>query len=102
MRNVSQLHPALQKKVVELQKECKKQGIKIKIGECFRTVSEQNALYAKEGQHREALLLMQKEIVMLQCINGELLLTFSWIWMLTKMERNQMMHLTMQLSYLTK
>ena len=47
MRNVSQLHPTLQKKVVELQKECKKQGIKIKIGECFRTVAEQNALYAK-------------------------------------------------------
>lgn len=47
MRNVSQLHPELQKKVVKLQKECLKVGIKIKIGECFRTVSEQNALYAK-------------------------------------------------------
>ena len=47
MRNVSQLHPELQKKVVKLQKECLKEGIKIKIGECFRTVAEQNALYAK-------------------------------------------------------
>lgn len=47
MRNVSQLHPVLQKKVVKLQKECLKAGIKIKIGECFRTVAEQNALYAK-------------------------------------------------------
>lgn len=47
MRNVSQLHPELQKKVVKLQKECLKAGIKIKIGECFRTVAEQNALYAK-------------------------------------------------------
>lgn len=47
MRNVSQLHPTLQKKVVKLQQECKKQGIKIKIGECVRTVAEQNALYAK-------------------------------------------------------
>lgn len=47
MRNVSQLHPELQKKVVKLQKECLKVGIKIKIGECFRTVAEQNALYAK-------------------------------------------------------
>ena len=47
MRNVSQLHPTLQKKVVELLKECKKQGIKIKIGECLRTVAEQDALYAK-------------------------------------------------------
>ena len=43
MRNVSQLHPELQKKVVKLQKECLKAGIKIKIGECFRTVAEQNA-----------------------------------------------------------
>lgn len=47
MRNVSQLHPTLQKKVVKLQQECKRQGIKIKIGECFRTAAEQNALYAK-------------------------------------------------------
>ena len=47
MRNVSQLHPELQKKVVKLQKECLKAGIKIKIGECFRTEAEQNALYAK-------------------------------------------------------
>ena len=47
MRNVSQLHPELQKKVVKLQQECLKAGIKIKIGECLRTVAEQNALYAK-------------------------------------------------------
>ena len=47
MRNVSQLHPELKKKVVKLQKECLKAGIKIKIGECFRTVAEQTALYAK-------------------------------------------------------
>lgn len=47
MRNVSQLHPELQKKVVKLQQECLKEGIKIKIGECFRTEAEQNALYAK-------------------------------------------------------
>jgi hypothetical protein len=47
MRNVSQLHPELKKKVVKLQKECLKAGIKIKIGECVRTVEEQNALYAK-------------------------------------------------------
>lgn len=47
MRNVSQLHPKLKKKAVKLQKECLKAGIKIKIGECVRTVAEQNALYAK-------------------------------------------------------
>lgn len=47
MRNVSQLHHELKKKVAKLQKECLKAGIKIKIGECVRTVAEQNALYAK-------------------------------------------------------
>lgn len=47
MRNISQLHPELKKKAVKLQKECLKVGIKIKIGECVRTVAEQNALYAK-------------------------------------------------------
>lgn len=47
MRDVSQLHPELQKKVEELQKLCKKNGITIGIGECVRTVAEQDALYAK-------------------------------------------------------
>lgn len=47
MRNVSQLHPKAQKKAMQLQQECLKAGIKIKIGECVRTVAEQNALYAK-------------------------------------------------------
>lgn len=47
MRNISQLHPEAQKKALKLQQECLKIGIKIKIGECFRTVDEQDALYAK-------------------------------------------------------
>lgn len=47
MRNISQLHPEAQKKALKLQQECLKVGIKIKIGECFRTVDEQDALYAK-------------------------------------------------------
>ena len=47
MRNVSQLHPTLQKKIIQLQAECKKHGIIIGIGECLRTVAEQDALYAK-------------------------------------------------------
>ena len=46
MRNISQLHPEAQKKALKLQQECLKVGIKIKIGECFRTVDEQDALYA--------------------------------------------------------
>jgi hypothetical protein len=47
MRNVSDLHPDLQKKVGELKAICKKNGITIGIGECLRTVAEQDALYAK-------------------------------------------------------
>ena len=47
MRDTSKLHPVLREKMNELIKECKKQGIKIGIGECVRTVAEQDALYAK-------------------------------------------------------
>lgn len=46
-RNVNQLHPWLQYKLQRLLKECKKQGLQVGIGECFRTFSEQNALYAQ-------------------------------------------------------
>lgn len=47
MRDVKQLHPDLQKKVQQLITACAKQGITIGIGECVRTVAEQDALYAK-------------------------------------------------------
>ena len=47
MRNMSALHPQLQQKLAELQKICKKNGLKIGIGECLRTVEEQDALYAQ-------------------------------------------------------
>lgn len=47
MRDVKQLYPALQKKIVELQILCAKNGISIGIGECYRTAAEQDALYAK-------------------------------------------------------
>ena len=46
-RDISKLHPKLQEKIEALKKECKKQGITIGIGECVRTVAEQDALYAK-------------------------------------------------------
>ena len=46
-RNISDLHPRLQVIIPKLKAECEKQGIKISIGECFRTVAEQDALYAK-------------------------------------------------------
>lgn len=46
-RDITQLHPRLQKKVDELISLCKKNGIAIKISECYRTVDEQNELYAQ-------------------------------------------------------
>lgn len=47
MRNVGALHPVLQDKIIELQKLCKQNNITIGIGECVRTVAEQDALYAQ-------------------------------------------------------
>lgn len=47
MRDRSALHPLLQQKIAELEKLCKKNGLKIGIGECLRTVAEQDALYAQ-------------------------------------------------------
>lgn len=46
-RNISDLHPELQSKIVQLIEECKKAGINIGISECLRTMAEQDALYAK-------------------------------------------------------
>lgn len=47
MRDVKELHPTLQGKIIQLQNLCKKNGIIICIGECVRTASEQDALYAQ-------------------------------------------------------
>lgn len=46
-RDIKELHPWLQYKIGLLQEECIKKGLKLGIGECFRSVEEQNALYAK-------------------------------------------------------
>lgn len=46
-RDITMCHPKLQKLAAQLVEECKKQGLLIKIGECFRTVEEQDALYAQ-------------------------------------------------------
>lgn len=47
MRDRKALHPLLQQKITELEKLCEKGGLKIGIGECLRTVAEQDALYAQ-------------------------------------------------------
>ena len=47
MRDITALHPDLQEKVYQLIALCEKKGLKIGIGECLRTVAEQDALYAQ-------------------------------------------------------
>lgn len=47
MRDISKLHPCLIEKVELLKKVCREKGIEIGIGECVRTRSEQDALYAQ-------------------------------------------------------
>lgn len=46
-RDIKQLHPRLQEKVEKLKDLCAKEGLALGIGECFRTVAEQDALYAQ-------------------------------------------------------
>ncbi len=47
MRDITLCHPRLQKLAAELVHKCAAQDLKIKIGETFRTVAEQDALYAQ-------------------------------------------------------
>lgn len=46
-KELGYMHPMLVKKAAEFKKKCKKAGIKIKFSEGFRTVEEQNELYAQ-------------------------------------------------------
>lgn len=46
-RDISLCHPELQKKAEKLVSACRGQGLLIGIGECFRTVAEQDKLYAQ-------------------------------------------------------
>lgn len=47
MRDITALHPELQEKLQKTIEDCKAAGTIIKIGECLRTVEEQEALYAQ-------------------------------------------------------
>lgn len=55
-RDITQLHPRLQAIIPKLIEECEKQGVPIKIGECFRSVAEQDALYAQGRSTRGAIV----------------------------------------------
>ena len=45
-RSIDVLHPELKKKIEELKKRCSAAGLKIGISETWRTVEEQDKLYA--------------------------------------------------------
>ncbi len=47
MRDITLCHPRLQALAAKLIEECSKRGLKIAIGETYRTVAEQDALYAQ-------------------------------------------------------
>lgn len=47
MRDIKQLHPELQGIIAKLQEVCEEEGLALGIGECLRTVEEQNELYAQ-------------------------------------------------------
>lgn len=46
-RDISQLHPELQNKITKLTELCNGEGLPLGIGECFRSVQEQDELYAQ-------------------------------------------------------
>lgn len=46
-RDISLCHPELQKKAEKIVSACRGQGLLIGIGECYRSIAEQDALYAK-------------------------------------------------------
>ena len=46
-RDISELHPRLQKTISQLQAACRQENLALGIGECFRSVAEQDALYAQ-------------------------------------------------------
>lgn len=51
-REIKMLHPWLQYKIGLLKKDCEKAGIKLGIGECFRTAAEQDALF-EQGRSKK-------------------------------------------------
>ena len=46
-RDISKLHPRLQDKIAQLKVLCAEKGLELGIGECYRTVAEQDELYAQ-------------------------------------------------------
>lgn len=55
-RIITQLHPELQKIIPRLIEECAKNGLRIGIGECVRTVKEQDELYT-QGRTKPGIIV---------------------------------------------
>ena len=70
-RDLTKCHPRLQKLAKELMAACEKQGCPIGIGECFRTVQEQNRLYAQEGEPAGSVNQCTPEAPIAPCTSGE-------------------------------
>jgi hypothetical protein len=62
MRNQKQLHPELQEIIPVLISACKKAGINITITECYRTVAEQDAMYAQGRTKRGKIITKARGI----------------------------------------
>lgn len=60
MRDISQLHPKLQRIICALKTECENQGLKIGISECLRTSEEQDKLYAKGRTQKGSIVTNAK------------------------------------------
>ena len=60
MRDVTALHPDLQEKITQLKEKCRLAGLSIGIGECLRTVAEQDALYAKGRTEKGSIVTNAK------------------------------------------
>ena len=76
-RDISLCHPELQQKAEKLVSACRGQGLLIGIGECFRTVAEQDALYAKGRTAPGSIVTNAKEALIALIINGERLLIYT-------------------------
>ena len=61
MRDITKLQPKLQEKLSVLQSECAREGLKIGISECVRTVAEQDALYAQGRTKPGKIVTKEKE-----------------------------------------
>ena len=77
-RDITKCHPRLQEAFQQLLAKCSAQGLAVGLGECFRTVAEQDALYAQGADEAGEYCDQCKGIpATLPSTSGELPLTFT-------------------------